>query len=543
MQKPLIPIVIALIAGIAAGYHLHFPELPFLAGLIIVFSLILIPAIRKGKGRHLFLAFFAFFILGILNINLSLYSLPSAQHIIHQTGGEKLTVEGIVNEAPVESPDGQMIIVAARSIIRDSQLLPAEGLIRLSLPLIDYPFKYGDIIRFKTRLKRPRNFNNPGALDYEKQLRGRGILVQGRISNASDIVLIREGRGNAFKAGIERFRSKLHKIIEENSTTPEREILLALLLGEKKLIPQPIRDSFSRTGTSHILAISGLHVGMIASLSIFLALAIMKISPYFLLRFNALKVASLFAAIPVLIYAFIAGLGVSVIRATVMILVFLVSVLIRRERELSNTLALAALIILLINPASLFDISFQLSFMAVASLIFAVPVFSTFLGSGRQEVTAEPLSLPKKIVNSLLLFIFVSITATLGTLPLIAFYFNGFSTFSLPANGVVVPLMGMVALPIGMLVIITAPFSSALAALLVKAASFFAGISITAINFLSSLPGSYLRVSTPSLPEIVCYYLLLAVIVILIARETEKTAPETRRISSNFLKYALCALV
>src|SRR3990172_2307997 len=522
MQKPLIPIVIALIAGIAAGYHLHFPELPFLAGLIMVFSLTLIPAVRKGKGRLLFLALFAFFILGILNINLSLHSLPSAQHIIHQTGGEKLTVEGIVNEAPVESPDGQMIIVAARSIIRDSQLLPAEGLIRLSLPLIDYPFKYGDIIRFKTRLKRPRNFNNPGALDYEKQLRGRGILVQGRISNASDIVLIREGRGNAFKAGIERFRSKLHKIIEENSTTPEREILLALLLGEKKLIPQPIRDSFSRTGTSHILAISGLHVGMIASLSIFLALAIMKISPYVLLRFNVLAASSCFAVIPVLIYAFIAGLGVSVIRATIMILVFLVSVLIRRERELSNTLALAALIILLINPASLFDISFQLSFMAVASLIFTVPVFSTFLGSGRQEVAAEPLSRPRKIVNSLLLFIVVSITATLGTLPLIAFYFNGFSTFSLPANGVVVPLMGMVALPIGMLVIITAPFFPAVAALLVKAASFFAGISITAINFLSSLPGAYLRISTPSLPEILCYYLLLEVIILIIDRKTGK---------------------
>src|SRR3972149_11853749 len=102
MQKPLIPIVIALIAGIATGYHLHFPELPFLAGLIIVFSLILIPAIRKGKGRLLFLALFAFFILGILNINLSLYSLPSAQHIIHQTGRGKLTLEGVINEDPVE---------------------------------------------------------------------------------------------------------------------------------------------------------------------------------------------------------------------------------------------------------------------------------------------------------------------------------------------------------------------------------------------------------------------------------------------------------
>ncbi|HLA27881.1 MAG TPA: DNA internalization-related competence protein ComEC/Rec2 [Syntrophales bacterium] len=543
MQKPLIPIVIALIAGIATGYHRHFPELPLLAGLIIVFSLILAPAIRKGKVRLLFLASFAFFILGILNINLSLYAVPDAKHAIHQTGGGKLTFEGIVNEDPVLSPDGQVIIVNVRSIIGENGSLPAEGLIMLSLPRIEYPFKYGDIIRFKTKLRRPRNFNNPGALDYEKQLRGRGILVQGRISNASDIVLIREGRGNAFKAGIERFRSRLRKIIEENSINPQKEILTALLLGEKKKIPQPVRDSFSRTGTSHILAISGLHVGMIASLSIFMVLAVMKISPYLLLRFNALKVASFIAVIPVLIYAFIAGLGVSVIRSTIMILVFLVAVLIRRERELSNTLALAALIILLINPASLFDISFQLSFMAVASLIFAVPVFSTFLGSGRQEVVAAPLSLTGKIVNSLLLFVFVSITATFGTLPLIAFYFNGFSTFSLPANGVVVPLMGMVVLPIGMLVIITAPFSSALAAFLVKAASFFAAISITAIHFLSSLPGSYLRLSTPSLPEIVCYYLLLVVIVIFIDRKTGKTAPETCRLSSNFLKYAFCALL
>lgn len=545
MPRPLLPLVIALIAGIAVGYFLRLPDLPILAALLLIFSFLFLALIKNRASLILPLTACALFILGILNINHSLYRIPEVSHVVHHISKEKLTLEGIINEDPQESPDGKTVVVAARAIVKGDDYIPAEGLIMLSVPLPDVPLKYGDLIRIKTRLRMPHNFQNPGSFDYAKQLRGRGILVRGTVGNASDIVLIREGQGNIFKMGLEGFRARLRKIIAENATTPQREIILALLLGEKKLIPPTIREAFKRTGTSHILAISGLHVGMIASFSIFFALLIMKSSPFLLLRFNAINAASFFALMPVAAYACIAGLGVSVIRAAIMIIVFLVAVLIRKERELLNTLALAAFIILLFAPAALFDVSFQLSFAAVAALILTVPDLSNICTKSDADSSMLAPSLSGKVARHIILFIFVSLSATLGTLPLIAYYFNGISTVSLPANCVIVPLMGMFALPVGMAVIIATPLSTALAALLVKAASFFVGTALTAAGFLSSLPGAFFTVTTPSLPEIACYYLLLAVIIKMIEGRKDETAGRTGGVSygPNFLKLALAVLV
>jgi competence protein ComEC len=574
MPRPILPLVIALIAGTAVGYLLRLPDLPLLASLLLIFSFFFLALIKKRGGIILPLAACALFIIGILNINHSIYRLPEAGHVVYHISKEKLTIEGIIDEDPQESPDGKTLIVAVRAIVKEPPWLvattkhenpplppfskggigdlvfkdyytPAEGLIMLSLPLPDVPLQYGDLIRARTRLRVPHNFQNPGSFDYAKQLRGRGILVQGRVNNASDIAVIREGQGNTFKMWVENFRNRLRKIIAENTTTPQREIILALLLGEKKLIPQSIREVFNRTGTSHILAISGLHVGMIASLSIFFALLIMKTLPFLLLRFNAINAASFFALMPVAAYACIAGLGISVIRAAIMIIVFLIAVLIRKERELLNTLALAAFIILVLNPSALFDVSFQLSFTAVATLILAAPVITSLFIKNYTGDGLKAPSFPTKVAYNILLFVFVSLIATLGTLPLIAYYFNGISTVSLPANGVIVPLMGMIALPIGMAVIIVTPLSTALAALLVKAASFFVETALTAIGFLSSLPGAFLTVATPSLPEIACYYLFLAVIIKMIGERKDETIVRTDNVfySPKFLKLVLALLV
>ena len=543
MPRPLLPLVIALIAGIATGYFLRLPDLPLLAAILLIFSFLFLSLIKNRASLILPLTACALFILGILNINYSLYRIPEVSHVVHHISKEKLTLEGIINEDPQESPDGKTVVVAARAIVKGDNYIPAEGLIMLSVPLPDVPLKYGDLIRMKTRLRMPHNFQNPGSFDYAKQLRGRGILVRGTIGNSSDIVLIREDQGNIFKMGLEGFRDRLRKIIAENATTPQREIILALLLGEKKLIPPTISEVFKRTGTSHILAISGLHVGMIASFSIFFALLFMKASPFLLLRFNAINAASFFALMPVAAYACIAGLGVSVVRAAIMIIVFLVAVLIRKEREMLNTLALAAFIILLFTPSALFDVSFQLSFAAVAALILTVPVLSNICTKSDADSGMIAPSLSGKVARHILLFIFVSLSATLGTLPLIAYYFNGISTVSLPANCVIVPLMGMLALPVGMAVIIATPLSTALAALLVKAASFFVETAMIAAGFLSSLPGAFLTVTTPSLPEIACFYLLLAVIIKMLEGRKNKKAGRTGGASQNFLKLALTVLV
>ena len=515
MQRPLISLLIFLIAGITAGNLIHIPDLPGMLFLLISLLLLLVATLKRWKISIMICLATSLFFIGILNINL--YQKPKPADICNYAGSkENCAIEGMICKNPQVSPYRTKLIVATTKVIKDGDIIPVDGKILLSVRNSNRLFKYGDLIRVKTRIKTPHNFKNPGGFDYEKYLRYRGIRVRGFINNPSHIVLIRENQGNIFKIQIEKFRSALRRLIEGNSSFPEGKILQALILGEKKEIPKDVRDKFNRAGVSHVLAISGLHIGIIAFFSVLLVRCIMKSSEYLLLRFNIFKVSALFAFFPIIIYAFIAGFGISTVRATIMILTFLVAMLCGRERELFNTLALAAFVILVISPTALFDISFQLSFSAVAAIMFIAPRLSSLIPKWNNN---------KKILPGIILFIIVSLSATLGVSPLIAFYFNRISTVVLLSNIMIIPIIGFIVLPLGMATIIAAPISTALAIIFIKVSSFFIGISISIIDFLSTLPHSSFFVTTPTLTEITAYYLLLITSVKLIDLRNENNPP------------------
>jgi competence protein ComEC len=510
MLRPIIPLLIPLIAGISVGNFIHLPDPPLMVCLIMTLISLLVAMIKKWKAIVGLSLILSLFLLGILNINLYLYQEPGQRHITHYLGTEKAAIDGIICENPEVSPHKTELVVSVVRVIKDKSTIPVEG--RVLLTVRDqYPFKYGDFIRFRTRLRRPHNFNNPGGFDYERYLRYRNILVRGSISDPSGIAVLRENKGNRWKATLEMFRGNVRRLIRENSPTPAGEIIQAMTLGEQREIPEDVREKFNRTGTSHIIAISGFNVGIIALLSIYLIRLMMKFFPYLLLRFNVIKVSTLGACVPIMIYAFIAGMGISVVRATIMIVIFMVAIFMGRERDLYNTLALAAFIILIVFPHSLFDISFQLSFTAVAAILFITPRLALLIPKGKHEKGG--ISFSEKVFKGILLFIMASLSAILGTAPLIAFYFNRVSSIGLLANIIVVPLLGMIALPLSMTIILTAPISPTLTAVLVKASSFLVTISVSLTDFLASLPYSSFFIGTPTFLEMTAYYFLLIAIV------------------------------
>jgi len=118
------------------------------------------------------------------------------------------------------------------------------------------------------------------------------ILVRGFINNPANIIVLRENQGNPLKLSLERFRSDLKKLIRENSPSPYGEIVQAMILGDQKEIPPEVMDKFNQTGTSHIIAISGFNVGIIAIFSIFLFRILMKSSEVLLLKFNIVKISN-----------------------------------------------------------------------------------------------------------------------------------------------------------------------------------------------------------------------------------------------------------
>jgi len=500
LRRPVIPLLTALITGITAGSRADIPGVLALTALAAILAVLLFLVATGSKNRAFPCLLASLFLLGVLTVQLYLQPHASRDHIARHAGKERLTVEGMVCAPPRIMPEKTRLVIDTRRIIRDGDAVPVRGKILLSVKDSNIVFGYGNYIRASTRLKKPRNFDNPGGFDYERYLLYRGIRLHGHVGRSSEIVIMRQSAGGYLRTRLERYRSLIRERILKGAPAPEGDVLQALILGEKEAIPEEIIQGFNRAGVSHILAISGLHVGIVAFICFAVARALMRSSEQLLLRYNVFKVSALCSIVPVIGYAFIAGLRISTIRAVIMILCYLAALLIGRGRDLLNILAFAAFLILVISPASLFDVSFQLSFTAVAAILLVTPALSSMIPQAAGQ------GIFRRGMNAVVLFILVSLAAVIGTAPLIALSFNRISTVTLLSNLLVIPVIGFVVLPLGMLLTVTAPFAP-VASVLIAVASFFIRITTSIIEFLSSFPFASIPVTTPTLPEIVLYYL------------------------------------
>lgn len=508
MSRPFLPLAVSLMCGIILGDAINIPG-PYPRVILAFLFVSLFVSFRAHKRKPIFIfCLLSIFLLGLLQINTHLRRPLAANHIALQAGKEAITAEGVVSSNPEASDDKTSLIIRISKIITNSKSRESHGLVLLDYrATADFPdkIKYGDYIRFRARLKLVRNFHNPGALDREKQMRYRGILVEGHIKSPSEIILIRGGSGNPLRGVLEALRSKIIDFIRTTVPKEPGAVILAMTVGERKAIPQKIRDIFNATGTSHLLAISGLHVGIIAFLSVFLIMTLLRYWTWIVLRFNIRIISNIAAIFPVVAYALIAGGGISVTRATIMILTFMSALLLGRGRDLFNILALAAFMILIITPPALFEVSFQLSFAAVAAILLITPALMP-------DQIQGVLSPQRKIYRSLFSMLAVSFSAILGTWPLVAYYFNIFSPVALLANFFVVPVLGFIALPLSLAGTIAIFLSPSLATFLFSGASRTVAASLHLIEILAALPYASLIIPPPAIWQIVLYFGFLILI-------------------------------
>ncbi len=513
MTRPIIPLLTALVSGISCSSLVPIPDLPVQVCLIVSMLLILHGLFYKWSSVHRFALLFSLFTLGILELNLSLHLHVGSGHITKHISDEKLTVEGVVCESPQVSPEKTELIISASRILVNSQYQAVTGRILLTIREPN-PFRYGDVIRFQSKLRLPHNFHNPGGFDYVRYLRFRGIMVRGFINDSRDIVTMRRDMGNTFRNRLEQFRDLIRETIMASTSGTEGAIIRAMILGDQNEIPKEVMEKFNRTGTTHIIAISGFNIGIVAVFSLFLVRLFLKSSEYILLRWDITRLSTLCSILVITLYTFIAGLGISVIRASIMVVLFMLAILINRDRDLYNTLAAAAFCILIVTPYSLFDVSFQLSFMAVASLLFLTPKLVALLPPTPVECASqvgkgEFIGFLKRALRAIMIFFFASLSATLGTLPLILLYFNRLSLVTLAANLVVVPILGIIAIPFCLLIVLAAPVSASIADIIIRISAYLVRISLSLVDWFSALPWSSVYVTTPTLLEIGAFYLLI----------------------------------
>lgn len=274
-----------------------------------------------------------------------------------------------------------------------------------------------------------------GGFNYTNYLNKKGIKYQ---LNSPEIISINQA--NVFYKNLFSFKERLVNFINQSSlSSPSKSIVQALLLGERTTLEDDVKKSFSRTGIIHILAISGLHIGLISVMLLWL------LSP--LKRHDKTKyLPYILAILSLWIFAIMVGFSSSVVRAVTMFTFINIGLMIKRESSIINTISASMVILLLFNPYFLFDVGFQLSYAAVFAIVLFYPIFKKWY-------------YPKnKIVQFFYDVLLVSLAAQIGVLPLSLFYFHQLPGLFLVANLVAIPLLSVL-LILGFIFIILALFS------------------------------------------------------------------------------------
>jgi len=357
---------------------------------------------------------------------------------------------------------------------------------------------------------------NPGTFNRPRFLAADGLFREVRLSVPIREVQLPDSHRIIFLAETqdypwaERLRGGIRELLK-GMDPAVRSIYLAMLLGDQGEITQEMRRNFSRTGTSHLLVINGLHLGMVALVTYFFSFWLLRCFPRLLLRVNAVKIATLLAAIPVVFYAWVAGGSPSTQRAEVMVLAYLFLVFLGRPGEVWSALAMAALIILSLSPLRLFSISFQLSFAAVAFLIYLVPRWVEWL---RWTEPDHPIpGAAARFLFRIKEWFIVSVVATLATAPLVALYFQVVSILGILVNLAAIPLVLLLALPLGEAAVIAQTLSLtpvAQALLFVGKLPLWLGYQV--IQWAAGVPGSAITTPTPTWLMIAAYYAVLILV-------------------------------
>jgi len=407
-----------------------------------------------------------------------------------QTAIEEVIVRGrILSEPEVRESDAACVMLAA-AVDTGSGPLPVAGGVLVRIKNFQGRPGPGDRVSIRGRLRRPREARNPGEFDYRKYLRRRNIWAV-LTADAGDVETIRPGSRNWLTALAGRARRSLNDIIAKTLSGAPRALLRGLLLGQRGEVPDEVTAAFSDAGVIHVLAVSGLHVGLI--IGIFYAL------------FSALRcprtAATLLTLTLAAFYMVVVDLRPSVVRATIMAATVMGGRLLERDADLLNTIPFAGLIILILDPRLLFELGFQLSFAATLSIVYL---------QGRLQSLCCPFLSPAspRWLRWAASGLTVSLAAQLGTLPIVAYHFQKIPVISLVANLVVVPLVG-VAVALGFTVALLFPLSVGLARLYADANWLVLSALIRLVGWAAALPMACFHVSQPAPRWILVYYLLL----------------------------------
>ncbi len=413
----------------------------------------------------------------------------AAQHYEHilTSGleGKDMVVTGTIASLPQLSDAGirfDFIIEPAETVVR----LPSK--LRITWYYPETAVKAGQRWRFTVRLKQPHGMMNPGTFDYEQWLFVNGIGATGYVRQEPAPLLLDNSSGwfNLLK-----WRQHLADKLQEMLNGSEQlGIIQALVIGERDAIPARQWEVLRKTGTVHLMAISGLHIGLVAGLAYIAALKLSALSGS--MRIAPPDIAALASLSLAVLYSALAGFSIPTVRALIMLVVAMSAIMLQRHTKPLNILSLAFLVTLLIDPFAVLSTGFWLSFFAVALIVFRL--------SGRRRKLGYWAAMLK-----------INWATSIGLAPLLYFFFQQVSLIAPLANLIAVPLVSFIIVPMALFSSVLMEFVPFVADKLFRCLDLSLELLLGILTYLSELPFAGINGVQPDL-----WVLLLAMAGILL---------------------------
>jgi competence protein ComEC len=470
LERPLLIPLASLVAGLCSADLTGSTPPPW--ALAALLATTLLASLVKARLPFLTSVSLLFFVWGALS--LKPFFAPE-ENLTKYLSERPVLIEGCLDERPEPlASGGSRLFLRVERLYREEGETPVSGRLLVNVKQGRARFFTGDRVLLSSKLRQPRNYGLPGEIDYVRRLAYRSVFATAFVKDADELVLLRAGSG--WHRQVDRLALRLGEFVTAQAPGVEGGVLKALLLGDKGDVPEQLNDAYALSGVNHILSISGFHVGIIFLCVFQLLLLLARRSEFLALHLN-LRKTLLLAALPVVVfYLFLSGTAPATVRSVLMIAAFMLALQLKRELDPVNTVILAACAILFASPETLFDVSFQLSFLAIWGLV----------------VLAPPLAAPCRRLwgplRWLLLLVAASAAAILATLVPVAYYFHRVAFVGLVANLAVVPLMGYGAVVAGFASLPLSFLAPAPAAGLLHLAAYLVRLSDRAILFLSRAP-------------------------------------------------------
>ncbi len=481
MNRPLVFLSIAFMSGIVFAHITQTYWFIIFSGFILMLIVLALWKLNE-KLRLLFCGIIVFYLVGGVYY---LYVYNQNTYKFSSYSGQQVFISGYINSAPdIDGSKAVYELVTQEISVGDGSLEPNKlrGKILLTTLCNEVELiEYGREVRVSGTLNIPKGSTNPEGFSYRTYLSHNGISAT-LFARGYNIKLGDKNNGNILvQAGL-NIRARIVHVINQSLPPQQAGLLNGMLIGYKQDLSEEVQDAFSKSGLSHIMAVSGSNVGFIVLPLIFI--------------FGKLKVRRKYANTLIIailmLFTLITGFEPSVLRAVIMAAVILIGQMLLKETEIFTSISFAALLLMVYNPGILFNIGFQLSFAATISLV----LFYKYL--------KEKLSF-KFIPSFLADVLAATISAQIGVLPITVFYFNKLSIVSIISNLLVVPLVEFITI-LGTLMAILGQLHIVFSTLIGYINNVLLSIVLLVTKVSSEMPWSVITLTTPSVILVVFYY-------------------------------------